>query len=71
MTHDGVSVLGVQLDDPVVAAERPEELDLQFGLARARIRHPGNALASTEVPVECTIATLVLDSDATIVTKGV
>ncbi len=44
MAHDGVAVLGVQLDDPVVAAERPHELDLQLRGRIARVDDPGDAL---------------------------
>ena len=39
MTNDRISVLGVEIDDPVVAPERPEEGHLEFGFALAISYH--------------------------------
>jgi len=47
----GVAVLLVQLDDPVVAPERPEETHLQFGVGGG-VDHPRPALGDILLAVE-------------------
>src|SRR5271157_1885246 len=49
--HDRVLVIGAQIDNPVVAGERPEKADFEFGIC-ALVDHPGSPSGASQFSIQ-------------------
>src|ERR1019366_5316972 len=61
LAHHRPPVLRVKVDNPVVAAERPEEGHLQLGVGSLRVSHPSGPLGGFEAPIR--LAAFINDGD--------